>query len=86
MSRPRKPRTIFAVRTGRGGLVTSFREAWRAWGDRPVYTWRCDKDQPPHDFGSRDAAWAFIVSIWCCASTRREREERDSWVIEEIAA
>lgn len=66
------------------GLVTSFREAWRAWGDRPVYTWRHDRNQPPHDFGTQEAARAFIVAIWCCASTRREREERDSWTIEQI--
>jgi len=66
------------------GIVTSFQEVWRAWGDRPVYTWRVDKGEPPHDFGSHKAAWKFIVSVWCCASTRREREERDSWFVDRI--
>ena len=69
-----------------GGVITGFREVWRAWGNRPVYTWSTDRDQPPHDFGSYEAAWAFIVAIWCCASTRREREWRDRWVVEEVEA
>jgi len=73
------------VRTPRG-VVTSFREAWRDWADRPVFTWRTDKDQPPHDFGTREQAFQFIVSIWCCTSTKRERAERDSWTIEEVQA
>lgn len=73
----------YVVRTP-GGVITSFREAWRAWGDRPVYTWRVDRDTPPHNFGSHQEAWKFIVAIWCCASTRREREERDSWIVEEV--
>lgn len=80
---PKRKKTTYVVRTPHG-VITSFREAWRAWGDRPVYTWRTDRDQTPHDFGSYDAAWKFIVAIWCCASTRREREERDAWRVEEI--
>lgn len=78
-----KERTIVVVRTPHG-VITSFREAWRAWGDRPVYTWRCDRGEPPHDFGTHETAWQFVVAVWCCASTRRECADRDAWSIQEI--
>lgn len=80
-----KQRTMFVLRTP-GGVITSFREAWQDWAGRPVYTWRCDKDQPPHDFGSHEAAFAFKAAVWCCSSTRREVAERDRWIIEEVPA
>ena len=78
-----KRKTIVILRTP-GGVITSFREAWQDWAGRPVFTWRTDRDRPPHDFGSVDAAFAFKVAIWCCSSTRREVEERERWVIEEV--
>lgn len=81
----RAKKTIVVLRTPQG-VITSFREAWRDWADRPVFTWRTDKDQPPHDFETYETAWAFKVAIWCCSSTRREVEQRDMWVIEEITA
>lgn len=79
-----KRKTIVILRTP-GGVITSFREAWKDWAGRSVFTWRTDRDQPPHDFGSVADAFAFKAAIWCCSSTRREVEERDRWIIEEVA-
>lgn len=70
------------IRT-RKGVITSYREAWKAPdGVTPVWTWRCDKGEPPHDFGTVEAAEKFRAETHRL-STPKEIEE-DGWTIEEI--
>ena len=72
---------MIAVKT-RAGYVTSYSEAWRK-DNRPVWTWRIDAGEPPHDFGSTEAAWAWINEVWE-GSTVKERLEAD-WSAEVLS-
>lgn len=63
------------------GVITGYREAWRDDVGRIVWTWSTDRDAEPHDFGTVKAAEAWKNEVWCCTYTRREKADRDAWLV-----
>jgi hypothetical protein len=64
------------------GPVTSYREAWKDSSGRPVYSWRCDSDQPAHEFESQAQAQSWVDEVHASA-TDKEREEA-GWVVRPV--
>jgi len=67
------------VRTSTG-LITSYREAWKNKQGEPVFTWRVDAGEAPHDFGTEADADAWVEHVWR-GSSQKERDEA-AWTVE----
>lgn len=65
-----------------GGIITSRRIAWTTPSGRDIWTWRTDRDATPLDFGSPDAARAWIDYL-LIGGDRAEHRSLGAWTITE---